>query len=148
VGALVIRWLQRPDLRDRFLIAFGALGVVLGYGYGVAVVPRGVRNPLSTGLNILPLWAYACMWAAAGLYCIMAGFTRRGVGGFIVGSFMCTLWGLIYLIGWIHGDPGRGWVSAALFGCLAYAVFSVSGCVDPTPIVDILPPLDPDGEAS
>jgi len=144
----VTRWLQRPDLRDRFLIAFGALGVILGYGYGVAYVPPGVRTPLSTGLSILPLQAYAYMWAAAGLYCVVAGFIRRGIGGFIAGSFMCTLWGLVYAIGWIHGDPGRGWVSASLFGCLAYAVFSVSGCVDPTPIVDTPPALAPDGDAS
>jgi vacuolar-type H+-ATPase subunit I/STV1 len=128
--------LQRPDLRDWFLIIFGVLALLLGYAYGVARVPHGVRTSIYTATQILPLKAYAFMWAAAGAYSVAAGLTSRRVGGFTVASAMFTLWGLIYLIGWLNGDPGRGWVTAALFGGLAAAVYCVSGLVDPTPIVE------------
>lgn len=131
--------LQRPDLRDWFLIIIGLLALLLAYAYGVAHVPAGVRTSLSSALTFLPLKAFAGMWAVTGLYCIVAGFTARRIGGFVVASMMFTLWGLLYLLGWLNGDPGRGWVTAALFGGLAAAVYVVSGLVDPTPIVERTP---------
>lgn len=127
---------QRPDLRDWFLIIIGLLALLLGYAYGVAHVPHGVRTSLSTALSVLPLKAYAALWLATGLYCVLAGLTARRIGGFVVASMMFILWGLLYLLGWLAGDPGRGWVTAAIFGALAAAVYCVSGLVDPTPIVD------------
>jgi hypothetical protein len=136
VGIVVRHWWQRPDLRDWFLILIGILALLLGYAYGVARVPHGVRTSLSTGLSVMPLRGYAALWAAAGAYCIVAGFTARRIGGFTVASFMFTLWGMVYLIGWLHGDPGRGWVTAAIFAGFAGAIYCVSGLVDPTPIVE------------
>lgn len=127
---------QRPDLRDWFLIIIGALALLLGYAYGVARVPHGVRTSLSTALTVLPLKAYAAMWGASGLYCILAGVTARRIGGFVVASMMFILWGMLYLLGWFAGDPGRGWVTAAIFAALAAAVYCVSGLVDPSPIID------------
>jgi hypothetical protein len=127
--------LQRPDLRDWFLIVIGLLALLLGYAYGVARVPHGVRTNVYTATRFLPLKAYAVMWAATGTYSVLAGFTARRIGGFTVASGMFTLWGLVYLIGWLNGDPGRGWVTAAIFAALAAAIYCVSGLVDPTPIV-------------
>lgn len=129
-------WLQRPDLRDWFLITIGALALLLGYAYGVADVPHGVRTSLSTATTILPLRAYAALWAAVGLYCIASGLTAHRIGGFTVASTMLTLWAIAYLIGWLLGDPGRGWVTAAIFATLAGGVYCVSGLVDPTPIAE------------
>jgi len=121
------------DRRDRFLVLIGALALLLGYAYSVAKVPRGVRSSLSTALHIAPLWVYGMAWLAAGVYCIAAAVTRR-VNGFPIASATPTLWGSVYIIGWLHGDPGRGWVTAGIFYALAGAVYCVAGLVDPDPI--------------
>jgi hypothetical protein len=129
-------WLHysRPDRRDAYLILKGMLFLVLGYAYAVARVPGTTRNSLSTATSLLPLHFYGWCWVAAGLYCILAAFSRRG-GGFAVGVFMPSVWGLIYLICWINGDPGRGWVSTAIFWSIAGAMFCASGLIDPTPVL-------------
>jgi len=129
------RWWQRPDLRDWFLMTIGGLGLLLGYAYAVATIPHSVRTSLSTATEFVPLRVYGVLWLVAGAYCVVSGLALRRIGGFTVATGMFTLWGLAYLIGWLHGDPGRGWVTAALFGGLARAVYCVSGLVDPTPII-------------
>lgn len=129
------RYYQWPDLRDWFLITMGLLSLLFAYAYGVAKVPPNTKTNLSTALEVLPLKVYALMWLATGLYCILAAVTAHRIGGFVVSMFAYTLWGMIYLIGWLHGDPGRGWLSAGVFGTLAGAIYCVSGLVDPSPIV-------------
>lgn len=111
----------------------GALSLLLGYAYSVARVPHGVRSSLSTALQLAPLWVYGVAWLLTGVCCVAAALSRR-VNGFPVASGMPTLWGSAYLIGWVHGDPGRGWLTAAIFYVLAGAVYCVAGLVDPDPI--------------
>jgi hypothetical protein len=125
---------QRPDLRDAFLMLIGALSLLLGYAYGVAHIPKNVHTALYTATLILPLKAYAAAWIASGVYCVVAGLSARHIGGFTAAVLMPTVWGAVYMIGWVNGDTGRGWVTACIFWALAGAVYCVSGLVDPTPI--------------
>lgn len=123
---------RRPDRRGGFLLLIGALALLLGYAYTVADIPHGVRTSLSTALHLAPLWVFGCGWLLTGLCCIIAALSR--LNGFPVAAGMLTLWGSAYLVGWINGDPGRGWVTAGIFYALAGAVYCVAGLVDPTPI--------------
>lgn len=124
----------RPDQRDAYLILKGLLFLFLGYAYAVAHVPPATRNSLSTVTGVLPLHVYGLLWIAAGLYCIAAAFTESKIGGWAVGVFMPSIWGLLYLICWINGDPGRGWVSTGVFWAIAGAMFCASGLIDPVPV--------------
>jgi hypothetical protein len=128
------RMFSKPDRRDRFLVLMGAVFVLLGYAYTIVTVPHGVRTPIDTIIGHVPLWAFGIAWLATGVYSVMAGFTDRHIGGFTVAVAMPFLWGAIYLVSWINGDPGRGWVTTGVFWGLSAAVYSVAGLVDPTPI--------------
>jgi hypothetical protein len=126
---------QRPDRQDGYLILKGVLSLFLGYAYAVATVPASTRNSLSTVTDWVPLHVFGYLWIAAGCYCIASGFSARKVGGFAVGVFMPSIWGLLYLICWLHGDPGRGWVSAGIFWSIAGAMECAAGLIDPKPIL-------------
>jgi hypothetical protein len=130
-----VHYCNKPDRRDGYLFLKGALFVFLGYAYAVAHVPSTTRNSLSTVTQYVPLWVFGVLWMAAGTYCITAGFSRRKLDGFAVGVLMPSIWGLLYLICWIHGDPGRGWVSAGIFWAIAGAMYCASGLIDPMPVV-------------
>jgi hypothetical protein len=123
-----------PDRRDGFLILIGALSLLLGYAYAISPAPQTMKSAIGTALNFAPLWVYGVAWLAAGGYCLAAGFTDRRIGGFAVAAAMPTLWGSVYLLSWLHGDSGRGWLTAGIFWALAGAVICVSGLVDPSPI--------------
>lgn len=127
--------LSRPDRRDGFLIPIGALALLLGYGYSVTRVPVGVHSSLHTATEYVPLWVYGLGWAVTGVVSIVSAYSRRADVGFAAAVFMPTVWGLAYLIGWFHGDSGRGWLTAAIFWALAWAVFSVAALIDPDPIL-------------
>lgn len=111
----------------------GCMSVFLGYAYTVAPMPHSARNQLSTATDHVPLAFYGALWIATGLYCIFSSFSPRQVGGWTVGIFMPTSWGAAYLISWIHGDPGRGWVLTGVFWSVAGAMYYASGLIDPGP---------------
>lgn len=122
---------QRPDRQDGYLILKGFLQLFLGYAYAVAPVPRSTRSSLSTVTDTIPLHVFGFLWIAAGCYCIVAGLMSRKVAGFAVGVFMPSIWGLLYVFCWLHGDPGRGWVTAGIFWSIAGAMYLASGLIDP-----------------
>lgn len=124
----------RPDRRDGFLVLIGLLSLLLGYAYTVATVPHGVRTSLSTALHLAPLSVYGIAWLACGAACITAALTGWAALGFPIASATPFLWGSLYFVGWLCGDPGRGWVTAAIFYALAGAVYCVAGLIDPRPI--------------
>jgi hypothetical protein len=129
------RLIHLPDRRDWFLIMIGALWVLLGYAYTGVHVPPGAKSPIRIALQIMPLWAWGLSWLLAGLYCILAAFTDRRVGGFTVAPFMPGVWGLAYLAGWIEGDAPRGWLSVGIFWALAGSICFVAGLIDPRPVI-------------
>ncbi len=138
LGLVVIRvtkQLRRPDRRDGFLILIGLLALLLGYSYGIATVTPGVRAALHTVTLYVPLRLLGYLWIATGIFAVVAALTGRGQRGFAAVVFMPSVWASAYLISWISGDVGRGWVNAALFYALAGAVFCVAGLIDPTPVI-------------
>lgn len=126
-----LRSMVPPDRRDWALIMAGILALFVAYAYGVAPVPPSSRNPLNHATAILPLRAFALMWVAAGVYCIGAAFTDHRVGGFAVAGFMPVVWGSLYLICYLLGDPGRGWVATGYFWSFAGYNLLTGGLVDP-----------------
>lgn len=127
--------MNRPDRSDAYLMVKGALFLSLGIAYTLVDVPSSARNSLSTVTDFIPLHVFGYLWLAVGFYCIAAGLFDWKVIGFAVGIIMPILWGLIYGVCWIHGDPGRGWVSTVLFWAIAGAMYCAAGMVDPRPIV-------------
>lgn len=123
---------NRPDRRDTYLLIKGAMHILVGYAYALAPVPSATRNSLSTATDYIPLWVYGCLWIAAGVYIIVAALSTRPIGGWTVGVFTPALWGVLYTICWLHGDPGRGWVLGGVFCCIAGAMYCACGLIDPT----------------
>lgn len=110
------------------------LGVaVLGQGTGYlfrADIPDALRR------LVLPMWLWAVLWMAAGLWCIYQALTppQQHTDVWPVVGITC-LWTAAYAVHWlvlgIGGDWTPGWASAAAWGGLACLIISWARCVNP-----------------
>lgn len=76
--------------------------------------------------RVLPLWAWALLWAATGLILIAGAFLRHDQFAFAAATMLMTIWALTYLIGWAFHDVYRGWVSAAVWALFASWVLIIA----------------------
>lgn len=108
--------------RGRMLLFFGSLDMVVALSL-TAPDPTTRAAPLYIWLaQILPLWVWAVTWGAVGLVCLWQAFCRRDQIGYATAIGLKIGWGLLCLGGWLFGDVDRGYVSAAIWLGLAYAV--------------------------
>lgn len=120
-----------PDVaRRKFLFAFGAAYMVIGFSY-VAATPS---TPARIALSWLPVpfWVLGVLWMAAGATSILGSFLRaeRDKVGFIALAVAPCFWTFSFCVSAaLHLVP-RAWVSVFVFGLIAYAVDTVSGMVD------------------
>lgn len=111
--------------------------LIRGVCYLPAVIPAGHRIPALE--RFLPLWSWSGLWLAAGVLAVVCVIARVDrwlplITGLLVA--LHTLWGMIYVVAWVAGDSGRGYVTA--LGYLATAVLAIwaFGRGDPAPAVD------------
>lgn len=94
----------------------------------VAERPSGVRF---LG-EVLPLQAWAVLWAAVALVLVVGAFVHRfDRWAFAAAMLIKTLWGGVYLLGWIVGEVERGWVNAVVWLGLAVLVMIIAGWPEP-----------------
>jgi hypothetical protein len=76
--------------------------------------------------SVLPLDAWATVWAVTGVILIAGAFARRDQWAFAAAAMLNLLWSLVYLVGWIFHGVYRGWVSAAVWAILASWVLIIA----------------------
>lgn len=99
--------------------------------------PSGVRFLA----EVLPLQVWAGLWAAVAVVLVVGAFVHRiDRWAFAAAIMIKTLWGHVYLLGWIVGEVERGWVNAVVWLGLAVLVMIIAGWPEPrseTPGVDV-----------
>jgi hypothetical protein len=117
--------------RGRMLLFFGALDVV----YAVSLTAPNeetLRAPMFVWLAaIAPLWVWALAWGAVGVACLVQAFCRRDGIGYGAAIGLKIGWGIVSLGGWLFGGVDRGYVSAAIWLGLAYAVSVLASWPEP-----------------
>lgn len=127
--------------RRKFLVAFGAAYLCIGFSYVAAPATATVRGSLlwidRASHGWVPFWLLGCIWMAAGAVAVVSSFvpTTRDKPGFLVLSVPPSLWACSYLVAQVLAwssayQAPRAWVSVIVFGLIAFAVDVVSGMVD------------------
>lgn len=94
----------------------------------VADQPSGIRFLAS----VLPLEAWSGLWLVVGVICLAGAFVHRlDRFAFAAATMIKTLWGGVYLLGWIAGEISRGWVNAVVWLGLAVLVMILAGWPEP-----------------
>lgn len=81
--------------------------------------------------HVMPLYAWAGLWAAVGLICLVGAFLKRDRWAFTAAMGLKVLWGGTFLGGWILADLDRGWVSALIWLAMAAWVMIISSWPEP-----------------
>ncbi len=113
------------------LLFFGALDVI--YAMSLTAPDAATRRvPMFIWLSqIAPLWAWASAWGVAGVVCLWQAFCRRDSIGYATAIGLKIGWGIVSLGGWLFGGVDRGYVSAAIWLGLAYAVSVLASWPEP-----------------
>lgn len=126
--------MPRPDplfpltRRSSFLMLFGAAYCAIGWSYIAGPSTPALRRSLDLALTVVPVAAWGALWVVCGVLAIVTGVLRWVKPlGFAALTFVGTLWGAAYFVGWIAGDAPRGWVSALIFWMVSAAVHIVAG---------------------
>ena len=113
------------------LLFFGSLDVVVALSL-TAPDPATRAAPLYVWLaQIFPLWVWALLWGVVGVVCLWQAFCRRDRIGYAAAIGLKIGWGLLSLGGWLFGNVDRGYVSAAIWLGLAYAVSVMASWPEP-----------------
>lgn len=117
--------------RGRMLLFFGSLDVV--YALSLSAPDALTRRaPMFIWLaQIAPLWVWAAAWGGVGLVCLIQAFCRRDRVGFAAAIALKICWGGVSISAWLLGGVDRGYVSAAIWLGLAYAVSVLAGWPEP-----------------
>jgi len=127
------RWLvgieRRVGFRGSVLLFLGELDLVYGWTLAFPSAASAV-SPLNRYFcTMLPLRAWAVLWAGVGLICIYHAFHRYDRFGFIAAIAIKVLWGSLALIGVWYSDVSIA--SPAIWLSLAGLVWRVSGWAEP-----------------
>lgn len=129
--------LQRTKLRigrrGAFLTLFAAIYALIGYSFLVAPKTPAIRQNLHFALDIMSLQSWGVLWLTGAAVMLVSATARTGRDylGFTFAMLLPATLAVLFLMGWLHGDLPRGWVSAALYAALAAAVAVVAGWPEP-----------------
>lgn len=98
------------------------------YGLSLARPDIGVRQSPSVRYiaDIAPLCAWATLWLAVGVVCLVGAFSRRDQWAFAVAEALKVLWGVTLTLGWAFGGLDRGWVAGVIWMAFAGLVAVVA----------------------
>lgn len=120
--------------RGAALVGFGVVFILLGYGYLTldATTKPLVERSLRLALEVAPIETIGWAWIACGTLAVIGGlFHRIDWIGFTAAFVMPSLWTITYLAEWKVDHLPRAWVSAAVYGLIAFIIAIISGMVDP-----------------
>lgn len=106
---------RRLSQRGAALLVLGAVDFI--YAYGLAYVPpETASSPTYTFLAVLlPLPAWAGIWALVGAVCLVQAWSRRDRFAYTLATALKVGWALLHLVAWIFGVLPRGYVLAAIW---------------------------------
>ncbi len=121
----------RVGRRGTSLLFFALLDIV--YAVSLAVPPAEVRRTASLLYvgTVAPLWFWALLWAATGLICLAGAFIRHDRWAFTAAMGLKTLWGMVFLMGWLFFGLERGYVSTVVWCAFAGFVYVISTWPEP-----------------
>lgn len=129
--------LRRPEVTHRsvFLLAFGLLYGLIGWSY-LQPIPRLaeilLHQSLAPLLEHVSLRTFGYAWLLVGAVMVVGGtHSRLNFIGFGVAMTMPASWAVIYLVAWRTGHNPRGWLTAAVYGCLVVAIAIVADMEEP-----------------
>lgn len=95
--------------------------------------PAATRTPATRFLaDLAPLSAWGVLWLVVGVLCLAGAFVHRvDRAAFAAAAGIKTLWGGVFLFGWLAGEITRGWVSAVVWLGLAALVVILAGWPEP-----------------
>ncbi|MGW0587471.1 hypothetical protein [Streptosporangium sp. NPDC002607] len=113
-------------------LCFFAL-VDLVFAVSLASAPAETRALPSYAFlaTILPLRAWAALWAMVGLLCLVQTVMTEDRPAFIAASWLKVGWGCLYLTGFLLGEIPRGYVSAVIWLSFAGFVAVISSWPEP-----------------
>lgn len=113
------------------LLFFGSLDIVIAVSL-ITPDDRTRSTPLYVWLaSIAPLWVWAIAWAAVGVVVLWQAFCRRDRIGYAAAIALKIGWGMLAVGAWLFGGFERGYIYAAIWLGLAYAVSVLAGWAEP-----------------
>lgn len=121
---------ERVGRRGVSLLFFALLDLV--YAASLAAPPAEARaSPfLRVAAGLMPLPAWAVLWAVVGLVCLVSAFRVRDRVGFGGAIALKVLWGTVYVVAAFQHVP-RAYLGAAIWLCLAAWVAIISTWPEP-----------------
>jgi hypothetical protein len=124
---------HRIGRRGSFLLFLTVLDLMYGYSL-LFPTPQSLSNPTSLFLiKVMPLWAWAMLWLAVGIICLICAFRAKDAFGFAAAMFLKVIWGTMFLLGWTFVGVERGYLSATFWYAFAFTVFLIAGWPEPKP---------------
>jgi hypothetical protein len=128
---------RRIGRRGAFLLFLAVLDLL--YSFSLAHPPaESLRSPTVVFIgDVLPLEAWAALWASVGVVCLVGAFGRKDRWAFAAAMFLKVLWGGTFLAGWLIAGLDRGWVSAGIWLPMAVLVYIIATWAEPPVTVAI-----------
>lgn len=112
------------------LLGFGIIHLI--YGTSMLAADRSVTNTTLTWFNeIMPLHAWAVIWYAIGITCLVHAFRRNDGWGFAAAWMLMLFWAIMSLVGWIASNVTIG--SVGIWFGLTWLLWNDSGWAEPDP---------------
>jgi hypothetical protein len=126
---LLVRRLRRHiGRRGAFLLFLAELDVIIALSLRLPL-PYGLSPAQVYGLfaKVAPLDVWSDMFYGVALACTVAALWHPARPlAFPLAAALKTLWGLLYIVAWLSGAMGRGYLSAAIWLTFASVVLIVS----------------------
>lgn len=131
-NALAPWWARTVGRRGEFLLFL----VLLDLLYGLSLLhpaPEAQRSiTIRFITEVMPLSWWAGLWLVTGALCLAGALFRRLRGGaYAAAAALKTLWGGMFLFGWMAGAIERGWVAAVIWLVFAAFVVRISSWPEP-----------------
>ncbi|MEU7741967.1 hypothetical protein [Nonomuraea sp. NPDC049158] len=118
---------HRVGRRGCALLFFALLDLI----YAASLLSAPTSGSYRFLADILPLAAWAGLWAAVGLLCLAQAFMRTDRAAFAAAMLIKVVWGLVQFFGWLIAGLDRGYVSAVIWLALAAFVHVIAGWPEP-----------------
>jgi hypothetical protein len=134
---------RRIGRRGAALLFFAFLDFV--FAWSLIAPAKGVprSGSMAYAAHIMPLPAWAALWALVGVVCLVQAFRAHDRAAFALAMGIKTLWGCTMLLGWLVAGLPRGYVSAAVWLAMAGWVFVISTWPEPPPLLKPVPLPEP-----
>lgn len=119
--------------RGTALVVFGTLD--LAVAWSLLSPPDRIAAHATPGYRALVLWmpltAWAALWGAVGVLCLVQAFMRKDLWGFGAAIGVKLMWTSGMVSAWVLYREPRVWLSAIVWAGLAVLVSVIAGWPEP-----------------